>query len=77
MFGLLGNTGRCCLWPKTYVSSLPPFEIKKSRIPKRILVTGHRRENVGKPFDNLCNQLERISEKIDSKLFSFAFLNQN
>ncbi len=31
---------------------------------KIILVTGHRRESFGKPFENICNALRDISEKI-------------
>tara|TARA_B100000427_G_scaffold199410_1_gene165812 strand:+ start:3511 stop:4617 length:1107 start_codon:yes stop_codon:yes gene_type:complete len=39
----------------------PPFEIKKEKNSKLILVTGHRRESVGEPFTNLCNQLSEIA----------------
>lgn len=31
--------------------------------PKLILVTGHRRENFGKGFENICNALKEIAEK--------------
>jgi len=32
---------------------------------KNILVTGHRRESFGKPFENICNALLEIAEKRD------------
>ena len=54
----------------------PPFEIKKEKNSKLILVTGHRRESVGEPFTNLCNQLSEIAthDKSIQILFSFEII---
>ena len=39
----------------------PKLNLKNSS-KKLILVTGHRRENVGKPFENLCKELIKIAQ---------------
>jgi len=44
-----------------------PFETQnsglKTRTPKLILVTGHRRENFGEGFKNICSALKEIAQK--------------
>lgn len=58
---VVGNTGiDAFLMTKKYVNNgyKPPFTIDKSI--KHILVTGHRRENIGKPFSVLCDELLKI-----------------
>ncbi|KYC48147.1 MAG: UDP-N-acetylglucosamine 2-epimerase [Candidatus Methanofastidiosum methylothiophilum] len=45
---------------------------------KIILVTGHRRENFGEPFENICNALYNISEKFNGvELVYPVHLNPN
>ncbi|MCK8602165.1 non-hydrolyzing UDP-N-acetylglucosamine 2-epimerase [Desulfoferrobacter suflitae] len=45
---------------------------------KRIItVTGHRRESFGKPFENICRALRRISESADVELVYPVHLNPN
>ena len=51
------------------ITAKKPFDLRKSplnRIPKRkriILVTAHRRENFGKPLDDICNALRQIADR--------------
>jgi UDP-N-acetylglucosamine 2-epimerase (non-hydrolysing) len=58
----------------------PEIEILKSVIPtdkKIILVTGHRRENFGVGFQNLCESLLEISEREDVSIVYPVHLNPN
>lgn len=38
---------------------------------KVVLVTAHRRENLGKPLENICNTILRLSEKYQDLLFVY------
>ncbi|MBT9515863.1 MAG: UDP-N-acetylglucosamine 2-epimerase (non-hydrolyzing) [Methyloversatilis discipulorum] len=42
-----------------------------------VLVTGHRRENFGAGFDNICTALSRISERNDVEIVYPVHLNPN
>lgn len=42
-----------------------------------ILVTGHRRENFGSGFENICNAIRRISERCDVEIVYPVHLNPN
>ena len=42
-----------------------------------ILVTGHRRENFGSGFENICNAIRRISERHDVEVVYPVHLNPN
>ncbi len=44
---------------------------------KIILVTGHRRESFGKPFENICYALKEISERKDVEIVYPVHLNPN
>tara|TARA_B110000027_G_scaffold124534_1_gene141216 strand:- start:1653 stop:2786 length:1134 start_codon:yes stop_codon:yes gene_type:complete len=44
---------------------------------KLILVTGHRRENFGEGFENLCWALKRLSERGDVQILYPVHLNPN
>jgi UDP-N-acetylglucosamine 2-epimerase (non-hydrolysing) len=58
----------------------PDIEILKSTIPtdkKLVLVTGHRRENFGVGFQNLCEALLKISEREDVTIVYPVHLNPN
>ncbi|MDD3802884.1 MAG: UDP-N-acetylglucosamine 2-epimerase (non-hydrolyzing) [bacterium] len=44
------------------------LKISLSGIPNKgkiVLVTGHRRESFGKPFENICRAIKRIAKEID------------
>lgn len=47
--------------------------------PKKrlILITGHRRENFGKGFENICQALGRLAERSDVELVYPVHLNPN
>ena len=52
-----------------------PFNPKKKRF---ILVTGHRRENFGKGFEQICNALKQLAQKNSEVEFVFpVHLNPN
>ncbi len=51
-----------------------PFIDPKKRL---ILVTGHRRENFGEGFENICNALKQISEQSDAQVVYPVHLNPN
>lgn len=44
---------------------------------KRILVTAHRRENLGQPLQNICQALKRLAEKHRSKIEIIIPLHKN
>ncbi|MFQ3675228.1 MAG: UDP-N-acetylglucosamine 2-epimerase (non-hydrolyzing) [Endomicrobiia bacterium] len=44
---------------------------------KVILVTGHRRESFGKPFENICLALKKISQEKDVEIVYPVHLNPN
>ena len=44
---------------------------------KVILVTGHRRESFGRPFENICHALQRIAENDDLEIVYPVHLNPN
>jgi UDP-N-acetylglucosamine 2-epimerase (non-hydrolysing) len=58
----------------------PEIELLKSTIPldkKIVLVTGHRRENYGSGFANLCEGLLAISKRDDVSIVYPVHLNPN
>jgi UDP-N-acetylglucosamine 2-epimerase (non-hydrolysing) len=58
----------------------PEIEYLKKSIPfnrKIVLVTGHRRENFGEGFQNLCEALLTISEREDVTIVYPVHLNPN
>ncbi|RTY92265.1 non-hydrolyzing UDP-N-acetylglucosamine 2-epimerase [Flavobacterium sp. GT3R68] len=60
--------------------SHPEIEELKKNIPaskKLILVTGHRRENFGEGFKNLCQALLSVSERNDVAIIYPVHLNPN
>jgi UDP-N-acetylglucosamine 2-epimerase (non-hydrolysing) len=44
---------------------------------RMILVTGHRRENFGTGFENICRALQQISEQSDAQIVYPVHLNPN
>jgi len=48
-----------------------------NRTKKMILVTGHRRENFGQGFENICRAIEKIAERDDVQIVYPVHLNPN
>lgn len=72
------------LWTLTKISkegyALPEIEILKETIPvdkKIVLVTGHRRENYGEGFENVCSALLSIAKRDDVSIVYPVHLNPN
>jgi len=72
------------LWAKQKISGIdflhPEIEQFKNDFPthqKIILVTGHRRENFGEGFQNLCEALLSISKREDVAIVYPVHLNPN
>lgn len=80
-----GNTVVDALqWTLTKISkeeySLHEIEILKNTIPadkKIVLVTGHRRENYGEGFENVCSALLSIAKRDDVSIVYPVHLNPN
>ena len=53
----------------------PPFSITKTATKKIILVTAHRRENMGTPFKQLCEQLIDIAKNPNYEIIFSLHLN--
>jgi UDP-N-acetylglucosamine 2-epimerase (non-hydrolysing) len=49
-------------YPNNLLSQLPFIEEEKSKYSRIILVTGHRRENFGKGFEEICQALYDIAK---------------
>ena len=56
------------------IQKLFPFLNESQRL---ILVTGHRRENFGAGFENICNALLKLSERDDIQIIYPVHLNPN
>jgi UDP-N-acetylglucosamine 2-epimerase (non-hydrolysing) len=68
------------LWIKSkiYNQKKKYRELKNIDVNRKfILVTGHRRENFGSNFENICNALKYISEKNDINIVYPVHLNPN
>ena len=48
-----------------------PDSVTASKNTKRVLITGHRRENFGSGLDNLCRALARLAERYSDTDFVF------
>lgn len=80
-----GNTVIDALfWTKNKIEKenylLPEIENLKAILPlnkKLILVTGHRRENFGEGFKNICKALLKLAERDDVALIYPVHLNPN
>ena len=53
------------------------LEIKKDGTRKLILVTAHRRENFGEPFENICHAIKEIATRDDVEVVYPVHLNPN
>jgi UDP-N-acetylglucosamine 2-epimerase (non-hydrolysing) len=57
----------------------PPSDTKGSELPRLVLVTAHRRENFGKPLEQICSALKQLSEiyRDDIRIVYPVHLNPN
>lgn len=53
---------------KFHEDKLNEIDFEKQKV---VLVTAHRRENLGKPLENICNAIMRLSEKYKDLLFVY------
>ena len=53
---------------KFHEDKLNEIDFEKRKV---VLVTAHRRENLGKPLENICNAILRLSEKHKDLLFVY------
>ena len=80
---LTGNTIVDALyWGLSLTQKYPPKELdeilsKVEKSKKIILVTGHRRENFGKGFINICDALAKIADRKDVAIIYPVHLNPN
>jgi UDP-N-acetylglucosamine 2-epimerase (non-hydrolysing) len=65
-------------YPNKVLESLPFFKKKSNSLPRILLITGHRRENFGKGFENICQALLDIALLYpDIKIIYPVHLNPN
>jgi UDP-N-acetylglucosamine 2-epimerase (non-hydrolysing) len=50
-------------YPADLLARLPFLQLDKKNLPRILLVTGHRRENFGKGFEEICHALHDISKQ--------------
>lgn len=62
---LLNTVGRVRSAGESFWNERFPFLDKRRRL---ILVTGHRRENFGSGFENICDALTEIAERFDAQI---------
>lgn len=77
---ITGNTGIDALkWVlKNYAEKSPITQQFNVQNKKLILVTGHRRENFGAPFEQMCHGIRKIAETIPDVLVVYpVHLNPN
>jgi len=60
---LMLERARLTNFPDVTLESMPFLQRKESRISRIILVTGHRRENFGQGFEDICKALRDIAIK--------------
>jgi UDP-N-acetylglucosamine 2-epimerase (non-hydrolysing) len=65
---LTGNTGIDAL---QWVLKNKPIEFKEYENKKIILVTGHRRENFGKPFEQFCLGIKKVAKAFPDYLIIY------
>ncbi len=46
---------------RSLLKQVPILKMDKRKLPKIILITGHRRESFGEGFQNICNAIKQIS----------------
>lgn len=74
---LILNKARDTPYNKKLIQTLP-FLDSKSIMPRVILVTGHRRENFGKGFEEICRALKQIAiENTQVEIIYPVHLNPN
>ena len=65
-------------YPDDLLEKLPFLQYKQDSFPRIILVTGHRRENFGQGFEEICQSLHDIAEQhTDVKVIYPVHLNPN
>jgi UDP-N-acetylglucosamine 2-epimerase (non-hydrolysing) len=76
---VVGNTSIDALFfCRKKLSVTIPAKLKFIDFQKKIiLVTGHRRESFGKPFENICNALKKISQYNDIEIVYPVHFNPN
>ena len=61
LFSILGKA-RAIDFSEDILKKVPFLKLKKVNLPRIILVTGHRRENFGKGFEEICEALYDIAK---------------
>jgi UDP-N-acetylglucosamine 2-epimerase (non-hydrolysing) len=72
------SKARLSNFPDLTLESMPFLQMEESCIPRIILVTGHRRENFGQGFEDICQALQDIAiNNPDVKIVYPVHLNPN
>ena len=63
--------------PQEITKLLARLETQGLETRRLLLVTAHRRENLGKPFENICNALKELASREDVDIVWPVHLNPN
>lgn len=63
--------------PQEITALLENLGTGEAKTKKLILVTAHRRENFGKPFENICHAIKQLSTREDVEIVYPVHLNPN
>jgi UDP-N-acetylglucosamine 2-epimerase (non-hydrolysing) len=77
LFSVVENA-RKSNYPDDLLTKLPFLRDENDALPRIILVTGHRRENFGLPFEDICHALRDIAQRYtDVEIVYPVHLNPN
>jgi UDP-N-acetylglucosamine 2-epimerase (non-hydrolysing) len=69
---------RAMRFPNDLLEKLPFLKNERNNFPRIVLVTGHRRENFGQGFEEICQALRDIAEQhTDIRIIYPVHLNPN
>ena len=75
LFSIIGEA-RASTFPENLLMQLP--FLAKNKIPRIILITGHRRENFGSGFEEICEALRELAKHFPEVQFIYpVHLNPN
>ena len=63
--------------PQEITTLLERLRTKRLETKRLILVTAHRRENFGKPFENICHAIKELATREDVEIVYPVHLNPN
>jgi len=63
--------------PREITALINKLQARGPEVRKLILITAHRRENFGKPFENICHAISELASREDVEIVYPVHLNPN